>query len=159
MAIIADDKEIARVFTGILRREVKVSVVKQGPETNLLIAGHYVNGSKQLVGGCFSDRALATHAGAAFSLIPADAARDLLKEKEIDENTKENFAEVLNICTRMFDGGSDLRITLSATEFPPAARSATSEAMLKKPLKRVDLDVEIAGYGKGRLVLATIPVV
>lgn len=153
MAIQLDDKHVEKMFSAILRREVSVSILKPVAENELLIAGHYVNGQKTLIGACFSDKAFAVYSGAAFSLIPADVARDALKTDPIDEIVQENFAEVLNICSRLFDGGSDLRVALSGMEFPPAPRSDLSKGLLGKPAKRVDYQLDIAGYGKGRMAV------
>ena len=51
---------------------------------------------------------------------------------------------------------NDGRVMLSATEFPPAARSAVTMGALTKPVKRIDFDVEIQGYGKGRFGMALV---
>ena len=37
-----------------------------------------------------------------------------------------------------------------------APRSAASLSMLRSPAKRHDLELDIAGYGKGRVVLAVV---
>jgi len=157
MTTLPDIKDIAKFLTATLRRNVDVKAIKPVPGTDLIIGGHYVNGAQALVGGCFSDLSLAAYAGAAFSLIPADAAKDCLKAKELDEFMQENFAEVLNICSRLFDGGVDRRVTLTVVENPGTPRSDTSKAMLQPTAKRLDLDVDIAGYGKGRMTLALSP--
>lgn len=153
MAIHLDDKHVAKTFSAILRREVGVSVLKPVAENELVIAGHYVNGKRELIGACFCSKALAIYSGAAFSLIPADVARDALKTDPLDEIVQENFAEVLNICSRLFDGGSEMRVALSGMEFPPAPRSDASKGLLGKPAKRIDLELDIAGYGKGRMAI------
>lgn len=153
MTTVLDAHGVARSFTTLMRREVKATPIKPA-DKDLIIAGHYVDQRDVLIGACYADRSLATFAGAAFSLIPADAARDLLKEKEMDENTRENFAEVLNVCSRMFKVGADERVKLTTTEFPPAALSPVSAAMLKALPRRVDYEIEVTGYGKGRFTMA-----
>lgn len=153
MAIHLDNKHVAKTFSAILRRDVGVSVLKPVAESELVIAGHYVNGKKELIGACFVNKAFAVYSGAAFSLIPSDVAKDALKTDPLDEIVQENFAEVLNICSRLFDGGSELRVALSGTEFPPAPRSDVSKGLLGKPAKRIDLELDIAGYGKGRMAV------
>jgi hypothetical protein len=157
MAALPDGEGVAKIFSSLLRREVEVKAVKPTPDASLVIAGHYVNGAKTLVGGCLCDKALLVFAGAAFSLIPADVAKESLKAKEIDEYIVENFAEVLNICSRLFEGGSDKRITLTTIEYPGASRSEATVQMLKKPVKRLDLELDIQGYGAGRIALSLLP--
>ncbi len=149
--------ETAKLLTSTLRRTVKVVAPKSPPPIDLLVGGHYLDGQKVLVAGCFADKALVNYAGAALSLIPADAAQDNLKQDALDEIVQENFAEVLNILSRLFDLANKSRIVLSTTEFPPTPRSATSEAMLGNAAGRIDFDVTIDGYGQGRLTLALLP--
>jgi hypothetical protein len=156
MAALPDGEGVAQFFSSTLRREVTAKVVKPADD-RLVMNGHYVNGSKALIAGCFCDRALVAYAGAAFSLVPAGAAEDSLAEAELDEVLVENFAEILNICSRLFEGGTGQRVTLSNIEEPGTPASAVSREMLKNPVKRLDLEVDIAGYGKGRLALALQP--
>ena len=158
MAALPDGEGVAKFFSVTLRREVTATAVKPTPnDGNLIIAGHFVNGSKILIGGCFGDKALAAYAGAAFSLIPADAAKESLKAPELDEISLENFAEILNICSGVFEGGSDKRVTLTTIEYPGKPRSDASVKMLRNPVKRLDLELDIAGYGKGRIAFALLP--
>lgn len=153
MATLPDDKALAKIFTSTMRREVDAKVTKAVADNELIAGGHYVNGNKQVVAGCFADKALVCYSGAAFSLVPADAARDALKEKELDEILQENFEEVLNICSRLFDAASDARVTLTTKEFSSNDRSDVSKNLLSKPSKRVDFELTIKDYGKGRVTL------
>ena len=155
LAAMPDNEDVARFFSAALRREVTTKAVKPTPDDRLVIAGHFVNGMKTVIGGCFCDRSLVAYAGAAFSLVPADAAEESLAPgAELDEILVENFAEILNICSRLFEGGTGQRVTLSSIEYPGTPASEASRAMLKNPVKRLDVEVDIAGYGKGRIALA-----
>ncbi len=156
LAALPDADGVAQCLAATLRREVTARVVKPA-DARLVMTGHYVNGMKTLIAGCFGDRSLVAYAGAAFSLVPADAAEESLAEAQLDEVLVENFAEILNICSRLFEGGTGQRVTLSRIEEPGSPPSAVSQAMLKNPVKRLDLEVDIAGYGKGRLALALQP--
>lgn len=153
MATLPDDKALAKILTSMLRRTVEVKVSKPAPDGELIATGHYVNGAKAVVAGCFADKAMVCFSGAAFSLVPAEAAKDALKDKELDEILQENFEEVLNICSRLFDAGSETRVTLTVKEFSAGSRSEKSIELLGKPAKRSDYEVTIDGYGKGRMTL------
>ena len=48
-------------------------------------------------------------------------------------------------------------MTLTTIEYPGTPASEASRAMLNNPVKRLDLEVDIAGYGKGRIALALQP--
>lgn len=156
-AALPDSEGVASFFSAALRREVTAAPIKPTPDDKLVMAGHFVNGLKVLISGCFADRSLVAYGGAALSLVPADAADESLADAELDEVLVENFAEILNICSRLFDGGTGQRVTLCAIENPGSVASATSSAMLKNPVKRLDFELDIAGYGKGRLALALQP--
>lgn len=153
MASLPDQGGCTQLLMSMLRRHVSTTTVKPGPDGDLIVAAHYVDGQNKLVGACFADKSFVVLAGAAFSLVPAEAAQDALKEKVLDEVVQENFAEVLNICSRLFNVGNDTKITLSRKEFPPVKRSDESANMLKKHTKRVDYEIKIDDYGKGRIVL------
>lgn len=153
MTGLPDPKETAKLMTATLRRDVKIVAAKPVPAGELLAAGHYLDGQQALVAACFADKAFINYAGAALSLIPADAAQDNMKQDGLDEIVQDNFAELLNIFSRLFDLANKGRIVLSTVEFAPAPRSAAAEAMLAAPAQRTDFDVAIDGYGKGRLTL------
>ena len=157
MAALPEGEGVASFFSAALRREVTASVVKPAPDDQLVMTAHYMNGTKALVSGCFCDRSLVAYAGAAFSRVPADAADESLAAPEIDEILVENFAEILNICSRLFNGGTSQRVTLDTIEFPGQPASEASRTMLKTPVRRRDFELDIAGYGKGHLALALHP--
>jgi hypothetical protein len=152
-ATLPDKNGLNQMLGALLRRKVSTTPLKPIVEKELIVAGHYIDGNQKLVGALFADKPLVVMAGSAFSLIPADAAKDALRESQLDEMVQDNFHEVLNICSRLLNLGTDQRITLSKSEFPPAARSPAAAALLTKPGKRADYDVEIDGYGKGKLTL------
>jgi hypothetical protein len=153
MANLPDKAGMNTILGATLRRKIAATPLKPIADKELIAAGYYIDGNKRLVGALFADKPLVVYAGAAFSLIPADAAKDALREAQLDEMIQENYAELLNICSRLFNIGADARITLSATEFAPAPRSAASTAMLGKPAKRADFEVDVDGYGKGKMAL------
>ena len=153
-ATLPDAKKAAAMLSTTLRREVKLTLLKPVPEKEYVAIGHYADRDKKPVAACFADKAMTLYAGAALSLVPADAARDAMKEAQLDEIMAENFAEVLNVCSRMIELPDSGRVVLTSTEFAPAPRSAASTSVLTKPRARIDFDVAIQGYGKGRFGLA-----
>lgn len=150
MIQLPDESSATTLLTAALRREVKMTKTKPATPAEVPIAGAFVDGNDRLIGACLVDLPLAAYAGAALSLIPADAARDSIKAKELEDFMQDNFAEVLNICSRLFDIDSTHRVRLSATSFPPAGYPAEIASMVAKPAKRFDVDLDISGYGKGR---------
>jgi hypothetical protein len=153
MFCLPNDKGAAQLLSSALRKPTKLTAIKPPPAADLAIGGLFVDGQDKVVGALLADLPLACYAGAAFSLIPADAARDSVKARELDEFMRENFAEVLNICSSFFNMERTHRVRLSATHYPPNAPGGDMAALAAKPAKRMDVDVEIDGYGKGRMSL------
>lgn len=153
MYSLPNDKSAAQLLGSALRKPTKLTAIKPPPAADLAIAGLFVDGQNKVVGALMADLPMACYAGAAFSLIPADAARDSIKAKELDEFMRENFSEVLNICSSLFNLERTHRVRLSATNYPPSAPAGELAALAAKPAKRMDVDVEIEGYGRGRMSL------
>lgn len=153
MIQLPDESSASKLLAAALRREVKMTKSKPPTSAEVPIAGAFVDGENKLIGACLVDLPLAVYAGAALSLIPVYAARDSIKAKELEDFMQENFTEVLNICSRLFDIDASRRVRLSATSFPPAGYPAELAGLVAKPAKRFDVDLDISGYGKGRFSL------
>jgi len=99
-----------------------------------------------------TDLALACHSSAAMMLIPAPVAASAVKAGAITEPLLENYYEVANILTalyrpydtRMIRG----RLFTSAAGLPPEVTE-----LLAHHVKHLSVDVDVSGYGAGRLTL------
>ena len=97
------------------------------------------------------DVAMAAHAGAALSLIPPRVAEESVKDGELSEMLASNFAEVLNVASQLFHGADGhARLVDVRTGADPGDAAA---AAVQSPVGRLDLTVDIAGYGTGALSL------
>jgi hypothetical protein len=144
-----DADEVGNALTALLRRAVRARVLKTVAPGVLRVAGFYRDGNDAEVGSVSADLSLAAYAGACFSLIPPGMAEESIDAKSLDESIAENFAEVLNVASRLLtttDGG---RVTLRGSVFPPEAlpAKATSGGAA------VHFEVSIDGYGSGVLSL------
>jgi hypothetical protein len=157
MIALPDGSKTSTLMTSMMRRDVKAVAIKPVPTSELVVAGVYADHQKKIIGACFADKALTIYAGSALSLIPPEAAADAMKEKELDENMVDNFGEVLNVCSRMIKMPGDARLVLVSKDFSPAPWSQTAQDALAKATQRVDFDVDISRYGKGRLVVTLVP--
>lgn len=103
-----------------------------------------------------ADLPFSAHAGAAIGLVPAHAAESAIEEKTLPQTMEENLSEVLNICASLFnaEGLPHLRLyqVYAPGKLPPADVSACARTLGG----RLDLAVEIAGYGKGRLSVVVL---
>lgn len=153
MASLPTPKEVADALTTLLRRTVKASATQAKPPS-IKAAGLYSSGKDQsTVAACMADLSFAAFAGAAFSMIPAGAAKDCIKANQLDEFMQENFGEVLNILSRLFGEHDNKRIMLMDKVFPPNPLPELASQSLNAAQKKLDLEIEIDGYGKGVLAM------
>lgn len=153
MYTLPNEKGAAQVLSSALRRNTKLTAIKTPPAAEMTIGGVFVDAQNRVIGGALADLSLASLASAAFALIPADAARDSIKAREIDDFMRENFSELLNIFSVLFNLERSHRVRLSATQFPADAANKDLLALAAKPAKRMDLEVDIEAYGRGRMSL------
>ncbi|MGE0810645.1 MAG: hypothetical protein AB7N69_08520 [Immundisolibacter sp.] len=98
-----------------------------------------------------ADVALAAAAGAALAMIPPTAAQDAARSGVLPVNMADNFREVTNIMCSLLTaaGGRGVRLT----DFSVAGAPSAAEAVLAGTGARLDLVVDVQGYGKGQLAI------
>lgn len=145
---------VAQTLKAFVRREVTVTASAKPGVGLLPLGGIYHDGSQQPVAACLSDVTFAAASSAAFALIPARVAAEAAAAKKLDEALSEIFAEVLNVLSRLFTSHDNDRVTLRDKFLPPQPLPAQLASVA--PEQCLDLDVDIDGYGKGRLVLCML---
>jgi len=145
---------VAQTLKAFVRREVEVTRSSKPGAGLLPLGGLYHDGHQQPVAACMADVSFAASASAAFALIPARVAAESAAAKALDESLAEIFAEVLNVLSRLFTSHDSERVTLRDKFLPPQALPAQLASV--GPDQCLDLDVDIDGYGKGRLVLCVL---
>jgi len=153
MASLPAPKEVSDALTMLLRRNVKATATQLKP-ANIKMAGLYGSSNDSpTIAACMVDLNFAVYSGAAFSMIPADAARDCIKANELDEMMQDNFGEVLNVFSRLFGEQDNKRILLMNKVFPPSALPDDASQSLTAGSKKLDIEVDIDGYGKGVIAM------
>lgn len=150
MATLPSTETVVNTLTTLLRRRAHVSVAKPAASQAIPIVGVYRSGDGVPVAACLSDVAFSAYAAAAFSLIPCRVADESIKAGALEEGLEDIFGEVLNVLSRLFMAHETQRITLLSKSFPPAA---VAENVMTAQGDSVDLDIDIDGYGSGRLSL------
>ena len=152
---VPDTKEVARMLTFLLGREVKVSRgsrIRTGARDQFTL-GAYVNEGGDVVGMCATDIPMAANAGAALSLFPPHAAKQCVTDGKVEESIWENTLEVYNVVSRFFHDGFDGMITLGPTWKDPNEVPLEMKKFLRRSDARTDLIIDIQGYGKGSMAL------
>lgn len=143
---------IAKLIASLVGKSVTAKsapILKQPPSGGAV--GVCVDDSASVAAVIVADVALAAAAGAALAMIPPAAVQDAVRAGSLPANMADNFREVANIMCSVLtaSGGRGVRLAdFAVAGVPPAA-----EAVLGGTGGRLDLDVEVQGYGKGRLAI------
>jgi two-component system chemotaxis response regulator CheY len=151
--------QVAGMLHGLLRRAVTASPappIPLPPRDGRTIVEYRRDGGDPAVACGIFDVPFAARAGAAFSLIPALAAAEMIVSRRLTDVVAENLHEVLNVMSRLLDSGGSARISLGPIHRPGEPLARELAARIAKPGARIDLCVEIAGYGKGNLTLLSL---
>jgi hypothetical protein len=148
-----DGKEVRDLLTDLLGRDVTVgagSPIKVSLETPGMTAV-FVDGSLKMRAVLTCDLGLAANASAALSLMPSHVAASAVAANELPENLAENCAEIANIFASLLNhpGGPHIRMYKTYIPGDRIPADVSGAAMLFG--SRLDMTVDIAGYGKGSM--------
>ncbi|MFT5441383.1 MAG: hypothetical protein ACI8W3_000424 [Myxococcota bacterium] len=116
----------------------------------------YLTRDDQLVGLCQVDLSIAAALGASLAMIPVGAADDAVKEGDLGANLTDAYSEVANIMAGLLcaDDSPHVRWTNIAANL--GALTDADKVILNSPANRVDVEVEIDGYGGGKMTLLVV---
>ncbi len=147
------DEDVLRLLTGLLGKKVKADKTVQAAEGSLPILALYMNeeGIPGSIACC--DYMLSACMAGALTMIPPAAAQDAAKTKDFPDSLRENLREVFNICASLMNAPAAPRLILSNVFMDLSSLPDAALEILKNPAERLDLEVDVAGYGKGRMAL------
>jgi hypothetical protein len=153
-------KNIKDLFEGLLGRDVSLGdgvpvPLDARPRPTTAV---YVNDNHALSAVALMDFPLTAYSGAALALLPKGGAEDAIDEKDLPPTLLENAAELLNVLAAPVGDASGVHQRLHQTfgpdQLPPSDVSAWSARLGS----RLDVELDIKGYGKGTLsVVSTLP--
>jgi hypothetical protein len=145
--------EVRGLLEGLLGRAVEVA-----PCAPLASSAHgavsvasYVDDQGMPRGVCCVDVALGAAAGAALGLMPVRRAVAATGEGLLDPELEENLDEVLNVCATVLNAPGALHVRLALVHHPGRPVPAALHVRTLTLGRRLDLAVEVPGYGRGRL--------
>jgi hypothetical protein len=149
-------KEVKDLFEDLLGRSITVSPTDplRAADIPQTLVALYVDPAKQLgsvIGLAF---ALTAFVGAAIGLIPAGGAEACIEDKEISKMIGENAIEVCNVLASLINHEGATRLKLYNTFLPGNLPPNDAVAHLLALGRRLDLTVDIGGYGAGHLAIA-----
>ncbi|HZC72536.1 MAG TPA: hypothetical protein VE442_17700 [Jatrophihabitans sp.] len=149
-------KDFKDLVEGLLGRDVALTdsqqrIVADDP----MVVGVFVDPSRQIAACAAFDLPLAIYLGAAVALTPPGGAQDMVADGELTSMVAENLFEIFNVMSALFHNDAHAQETLGEMYLPGHTLPPQVTAWLSHPTGRLDLDVEVSGYGSGRAVLAT----
>jgi hypothetical protein len=101
------------------------------------------------------DIEFAAGSGAALALIPTQVVKESIEQSKIPDNILENFKEIMNIFTGVFNKPDCPHVALSGIHIAPPALPRNVIEVIAQPSRRLDSTIMIVGYGGGKLSLLT----
>ncbi|GAA3167327.1 hypothetical protein GCM10010466_67480 [Planomonospora alba] len=149
-------KAIRDLFEDMLGRSVTVGVTDPALAEDLRRAAValYVDNSRKLTAVAGLDLNLASYAGAAIGLIPVGGAEASIEDGELTPMLADNVREICNILTGLLNQQDLPHLKLYESYMPGETAPADATSRLLALGARLDLKVDIAGYGSGKFWLS-----
>lgn len=153
-------ESVARYLAALLGKQVTCKRVPAPigpifPGKTPLVVGEYVDGDGVARAACVCDLNMTCFSAAALALMPPSVAQDAVRSGRVPETLGDNFSEVLNVLTRLFNDPLLPHVSFKNMHSPPQSPSAVVVKGINKPNVRLDLEIGIPGYGNGKLSMLT----
>ena len=143
-------------LTSLLGRETTATEAP-GPNSfdDSCHTARYFTRDDKLAALCQVDLAVAAFLGAALAMVPAGGAEEAVKDGDLGANLTDAYSEVANIMAGLLcsDGYPHVRWVSIAKSL--GALDDDDKAIMAKPHKRIDVEVDIEGYGAGKMTILT----
>ncbi len=100
---------------------------------------------------CVADLRLTNALGAALTMVSPEIVEDAVAKQTIDQPTIDNFREVVNVMTNLFNTDNTPHLKFRDLHTVPAELPAETAKLLESPKGRRDFDVTVDDYGTGTL--------
>jgi hypothetical protein len=151
-------KDVKDLLGDLLGRDVEVTVADAWAPTPLdrVTIAEFIDDNVRLRAITMLDLPLAVYAGASVGLLPAGGARDMVDERDPSPMVIENLYEVLNVLTAVFNVGDNPHVKISSIHAPGSDFPGDVHDVVRRLTGRLDLSVNVNGYGSGRLALIIV---
>lgn len=151
-------KQIRDLMEDLLGRSVKVSPADplRNADVHRSLVAVYVDDSLGLAAIAGMGFSLAVYSAAALGLVPPGGAHDFVEGQQMPPSLVENAKEVCNILGSVLNKEGLPHLRLYQTYLPGEALPADATGHLLALGRRLDLTVEVAGYGAGKLSISLI---
>jgi hypothetical protein len=144
--------EVRELWESLVGRDIDVTT--GGPMVDPVLGGGamvgvFVDRMMKLSALVLLDLPLAARMGAAIALVPQGAAETAVEEETLPAALSENAGEILNVTASLFNVGDAPHLKLDAVYAPREPLPADVAQGVLAYVRRLDLEVAVAGYGKG----------
>jgi hypothetical protein len=153
-ATLPSGADVRGLLNGLFDRSVTVHE-EDGPVLpgrGVKVVGSYVDDAGAVRAVVFCDLVVGCVLGAALALVPMPRVQQALDGGDVPQDLADNTQEVLNIAASLFNS-ADAHLKLLAVQVAPEPVSDRVVDFLRGAPQRLDLRVEVPGYGNGVLVL------
>ncbi len=145
-------KEVRELWESLVGRDIDVAT--GGPMVDPVgdggaLVGVYVDRMMKLSALVLMDLPLAARMGAAIALVPQRAAETAVEEETLTPALSENAGEIINVTASLFNVAEAPHLKLDTVYEPRQPLPADVAQWVLAYVPRLDLEVEVAGYGKG----------
>ncbi len=151
-------KDVHDLFEELLGRKITVSLTDpmKAADTNRAMVALYQDESQRMTAVAGLDLTLAVYLGAALGLIPVGGAQDSIDEGKLFPNIAENVTEVCNVMVGLFNGRGAAHVRMFQRFLPGEGVPTDATNLLTALGRRLDLMIEVSGYGGGKLSLSRL---
>ena len=151
---VPDAEELRALLSQLLGKPVALKAPVGPPKPNIApqVQAMYCAADGTARAMASVDLPLAANLGAALAMMPAATAAEAARSGRMNELLSDCLHEVLNVCARLLNRPGGMHVVLKKVASAPDSLPADVRAALSKaPLQR-EYDLEIAGYGRGKIV-------
>jgi hypothetical protein len=151
-------KQIRDLFLGLTGKDIEVGPVNPVvPGRDAAVVAVFVTDKTATGAAVACDLPLAAYAGAALGLVPLPKAEEALESGLLPEDLTENFYEVVKILASVFNENPEApHLKLYKVHAVGEKLPTDVAASLGYVVRRLDLSIDVAGYGAGRLSSVSI---
>jgi hypothetical protein len=144
--------EIREIFQGLLGREVTWEGTSHHVDPlDGAVCGVYTDDFGNLAAIILADVPLVAWAGSAIALLPIASAEKSVEDNLVTPGQFDNFTEILNVASSMFNKRDTPHLKLHETYAPRETLPADAEKWVFFPASRIDGTLSVQGYGEGRI--------
>jgi hypothetical protein len=148
---------VRNLIEDLIGRDVQLSDGLPPESKNSNVVAVYVTDRLAVSAIAVVDFEGAARIGGALAMVPRGGLDDAIKERDFNATLKENCYEVLNVLSAVFNVANAPHVRLYEMYGPGAMIPGDVGALAVSVASRMDVKLEIAGYGAGRLSIIVRP--